>query len=417
MTRTLRVRGLDLTDHVLAVPLDAADPDGQQIEVFAREVSAPDAGDRPYLVFLQGGPGQEAPRPTGLPSSPAWLDRALKDYRVLMLDQRGTGNSTPYGAPGPDPQSDASYLTHFRADGIVRDAEAFREHLGVRRWSVLGQSFGGFCALHYLSAAPESLREAYFTGGLPPVGLGPDGVYPRTYDTVRRLNAEHHERFPGDCDRLRRVLDLCEAGEVRTGSGTPVSRRLFRTIGNQLGMDGGSEALHYLLERDPRSPAFAHDFAAMVPFDARNPLYAVIHESSYADGGATRWAAARTLPEDFDGDSLLLTGEHPYPWHFEDDPSLAPYAEVAGILADHPWPRLYDAEVLGSVDVPAAAAISVHDAFVDRELSEQTAALVPSLRTWVTDELHHNGLRTSGEKVLDHLITLARVARDAAHSK
>jgi pimeloyl-ACP methyl ester carboxylesterase len=408
MTRTVRVRGLDLTDHVLSVPLEDGRPDGPQIEVFAREVAASGAVDRPYLVFLQGGPGQEAPRPTGLPAAPAWLDRALRDYRVLMLDQRGTGNSTPYGAPAADPAADAAYLTHLRADGIVRDAEAFREHLGVRRWSVLGQSFGGFCALRYLSAAPASLREVFFTGGLPPVGLGPDAVYPRTYETLRRLNAEHHERFPGDADRLRRVLDLCDAGELRTTSGQPLSRRLFRTIGNQLGMDGGSELLHYLLERDPHSPAFAHDLQTMLPFAARNPLYAVVHESSYADGGTTRWAAARTLPDDFDGDSLLLTGEHLYPWHFEDDPALAPYAGVAGILADHPWPRLYDADVLASVDVPAAAAIYAHDAFVDRELSEETAALVPGLRTWVTDELHHNALRTSGGRVLDRLIALAR---------
>ena len=404
MARTLRVRGLDLTDHVLSVPLDADRSDGPQLEVFAREVAAPDSGDLPYLVFLQGGPGQEAPRPTGLPSFPAWLDRALRDYRVLMLDQRGTGNSTPYGAPGADP----AYLTHLRADGIVRDAEAFREHLGVRRWSVLGQSFGGFCALHYLSSAPDSLREAYFTGGLPPVGQGPDDVYPRTYDTVRRLNLEHHRRFPDDLDRLRRILDLCDDGEVRFTSGAPVSRRLFRTLGNQLGMDGGSELLHYLLERDPRSPAFAHDLETMLPFNARNPLYAVVHESSYADGGTTRWAAARTLPDDFTGDSTLLTGEHLYPWHFQDDPGLAPYAEVATALADHHWPRLYDAEVLASVDVPCRCRGLRPRRFVDRELSEETAAMIPSLRTWVTDELHHNGLRTSGERVLDRLFALAR---------
>ena len=47
-----------------------------------------------------------------------------------MLDQRGTGNSTPYGAPG-SPSDDASRLRHYRADAIVRDAEAFRAHLGA----------------------------------------------------------------------------------------------------------------------------------------------------------------------------------------------------------------------------------------------------------------------------------------------
>ena len=204
------------------------------------------------------------------------------------------------------------------------------------------------------------------------------------------------------------MLDACDAGEVRAPDGSPVTRRLLRTIGNHLGMDGGAEGLHYLLERDPASPAFAHDLAGLLPFGGRNPLYAVIHESSYADGTATRWAAERVRPDDFGGDSLLLTGEHLYPWHFEDSPELAPYAEVAALLAEHPWPRLYDAAALAATDVPCAAAIYAHDAFVDRAFSEETAALLPGMRPWLTAEYHHNGLRTDGGRILDRLIGLAR---------
>ena len=182
----------------------------------------------------------------------------------------------------------------------------------------------------------------------------------------------------------------------------------MRTIGNQLGKDGGAEALHYLLERDPRSPAFVHDFEAMLPFDARNPLYAVIHESSYADGGATRWSAARVEPDDFRGDTQLLTGEHLFPWHFEDCVGLRPYREVASILGEHEWPRLFDPAVLAEVDVPCAAAIYADDPFVDREFSLETAALLPGMRKWLTDEFLHNGIRSGGERVLDRLIGLAR---------
>ncbi len=98
---TFHAPGLIVTEHELPVPLDHADPDGEQITVFAREVADPEGRDRPYLVFLQGGPGQEAPRPTRGPTSPGWLDRALSEYRVLMLDQRGTGRSSPVGTmPG-----------------------------------------------------------------------------------------------------------------------------------------------------------------------------------------------------------------------------------------------------------------------------------------------------------------------------
>src|SRR3982751_3836532 len=89
----VRVPGLVLTEHELTVPLDHAAPDAEQITVFAREVADPEGRDRPTLLFLQGGPGQEGSRPTRGPTSPPWLDRALQDFRVLMLDQRGTGRS------------------------------------------------------------------------------------------------------------------------------------------------------------------------------------------------------------------------------------------------------------------------------------------------------------------------------------
>ena len=290
----------------------------------------------------------------------------------------------------------------------MRDAECFREHLGVERWSVLGQSFGGFCTLHYLTAFPGSVREAFFTGGLPPVGRPVDEVYATTFGIVRRLNAEHHRRFPDDQGRLERAMAMCDDGLVHLPGGAPVSSRLLRSIGGRLGADGGSEEIHYLLERDPRSPAFGHDLAGLLPFTGRAPLYAVLHESSYADGGVTGWSAARVAPDDFVGDSTLLTAEHLFPWHFEDHPELVPYAEVAGLLAEHEWPRLYDASVLASVDVPCAAAIYVNDAFVDRAFSEVTADLLPGMRRWVTDEYHHNGLRTDGGRILDRLIGLAR---------
>ncbi len=83
--------GTFLTDHVFLVPLDHGRPDGDQIEVYAREVAAVGKADAdlPWLLFLQGGPGVAAQRPVG---REAWLDRALDDYRVLLLDQRGTGS-------------------------------------------------------------------------------------------------------------------------------------------------------------------------------------------------------------------------------------------------------------------------------------------------------------------------------------
>jgi pimeloyl-ACP methyl ester carboxylesterase len=408
-TRTVRVPGLLLVEHEVSVPLDHARPDGEQITVFAREVADPEGTDRPFLVFLQGGPGSEAPRPTRLPTSPGWLDRALRDYRVLMLDQRGTGRSTPVGTlAGLTPEQQAERLRHFRADSIVADAEVVRERLGVSRWSVLGQSFGGFCALRYLSSAPASLREALFTGGVPPVGRPVDEVYAATYATMRERNRRYYARYPGDLDRVRALHDLADADELRLPDGQQVTSRRLRSIGSALGMSDGAERLHYLLELDPVSPAFGFDLMAALPFHARNPLYVVIHEACYADGGATRWSAQRVMPEDFREDRTLFTGEHVYPWTLEDDSRLAPLLPAAGLLAEHDWPALYDADVLASVDVPSAAAVYAEDAYVDRRLSEETARLVPSMRMWLTNEYEHNGLRADGGRILDRLIAMAR---------
>jgi pimeloyl-ACP methyl ester carboxylesterase len=408
-TRTVHAPGLDVTEHELTVPLDHAHPDGEQITVFAREVADPAGRDRPFLVFLQGGPGSEAPRPTRLPTSPAWLDRALADYRVLMLDQRGTGRSTPVGSlPGLTAEQQAAYLQHFRADSIVRDAELFRAALSADRWSVLGQSFGGFCTLTYLSFAAEGLREAFFTGGLPPVGRPVDDVYAATYATQLERNRRYYAGYPGDRDRVRALLDRCEAEEIRLPNGDVMTARWFRQIGNGLGMSDGAARLHYLLELDPDSPAFRHDLAAALPFSGRHPLYAAVHEACYADGGTTRWSAQRVMPDEFRDDPTLLTGEHVFPWSLTDDSELAPLAGAADLLAEHEWPRLYDPDVLAACDVPAAAAIYAEDAYVDRRFSEETAALVPSLRPWVTNELEHNGLRADGGRVLDRLFGLAR---------
>jgi pimeloyl-ACP methyl ester carboxylesterase len=406
---TVRTRGLVLVEHEFEVPLDHDRPDGERIVVFAREVADPDGRDRPFLVFLQGGPGFEAARPTRHPSSPGWLDRALTEFRVLMLDQRGTGRSAPFGpalADGP-PEAVAEYLTHFRADAIVRDAEHIRRALGVERWSILGQSFGGFCATTYLSLAPEGLRVALITGGLPPVGRPVDDAYRATYARMLERNRRHYDRYPGDRDRVRALVARLDDDPVVLPSGDRLTARRLRQLGGMLGMSDGSERLHYLLELDPRSPAFAHDVERALEFP-RNPLYAIVHEACYADGGATRWSAERVMPAAFREDPTLLTGEHVYPWMFEDYGALAPLREAAEILAAHEWPPLYDADRLAANEVPVAAAIYAEDPYVERAFSEETAALVRGSRPWVTSEYDHNGLRADGERILGRLLDLAR---------
>lgn len=80
-------------------------------------------------------------------SAGGWAKSALSHFRVLLLDQRGTGKSTPVSTQFPPT---ADYLRHFKADSIVRDCEAIRKEMKLDKISILGQSFGGFCCLTYL---------------------------------------------------------------------------------------------------------------------------------------------------------------------------------------------------------------------------------------------------------------------------
>jgi pimeloyl-ACP methyl ester carboxylesterase len=404
MPTTYRVPGLVITEREHQVPLVHDDPTGPAITVFTRELAAPDGGDRPYLVFLQGGPGFEAARPTSPPSG--WQKRAIEDYRVLLLDQRGTGRSTPVGRdiPGSSGQERATYLTHFRADSIVRDCEAIRRELGVERWSILGQSFGGFTSLTYLSFAPDGLREALLTGGLSPVGRPVDDVYAATWRRIPAANERYYARYPDDRRRVRDILKRLDDEDVRLPSGDRLTSRRFRQLGLDLGDSNGFEHLHHIVELPFGSLAWLHDVEAGVRF-TRNPIYATLHESSYADGVPTRWSAARLLPDSVEQEGYL-TAEHVFPWMFEDYGWLRPHREVAEILAEHPWPKLYDADALRRTSVPVAATIYVNDLYVERDFAEETAALIPGIRVWQTDEYEHNGLRADGERVVGRLIDM-----------
>jgi pimeloyl-ACP methyl ester carboxylesterase len=417
---SFRQPGTVLTDHVFAVPLDHSQPDGEQIEIFAREVVGADkAGtDLPWLLFLQGGPGSGAQRPAG---REAWLDRALRQYRVLLLDQRGTGRSSPANrrtlARLGSAQAQADYLTHFRADSIVLDAELIRRQLTDEPWAVLGQSFGGFCLVSYLSFAPHGIREAFITGGLPGLTATADELYRRTYRTVIGKNAAHYQRYPGDVEQAQLVAEYLGEHDVRLPDGTPLSVEAFQSVGAMLGQSNGSHSLHYLLEDpfagDELSDAFRYAVMTELTFSAA-PLYALLHEPCYAQGAATRWSAQRVRAEfaEFDpgpaiagAAPLFFTGEMIYPWMLDADPVLRPLREAADILAKRAdWPPLYDPSRLAANEVPVAAAVYYNDMYVDRELSMQTAQAIRGLRTWVTSEYEHDGLRVSGGAVLDRLI-------------
>ncbi|WP_432947086.1 alpha/beta fold hydrolase [Kribbella sp. CA-253562] len=77
--------------------------------------------------------------------------RLSTDVRLIALDQRGVLRSAPIG---PDDRLDLSVL--------LEDYEALREHLGIERWTILGQSAGGNYAAAYATRYPESVEAVVF---------------------------------------------------------------------------------------------------------------------------------------------------------------------------------------------------------------------------------------------------------------
>ena len=89
------------------------------------------------VVFIHGGPG----------SGTSPLQRRFFDparYRIVLFDQRGSGQSTPHG------ELEGNTTPH-----LIDDMERLREALGIERWLVFGGSWGSTLALAYGEAHPE----------------------------------------------------------------------------------------------------------------------------------------------------------------------------------------------------------------------------------------------------------------------
>ena len=421
------IPGLVLQNCFFELPLDYANP-AKKTRVFARIVSAvgKQDADLPYMVFFQGGPGSGSPRPMG---NTGWIKRVLAEYKLVLLDQRGTGLSTPItaqtmrGFSSADMQ--AAYLKHFRTDNIVRDAEAIRAQLiGDKPWSILGQSYGGFCAMRYLSAAPEGLAEVLITGGIPSLTRPVDDVYRATYQRVIDKNRLYYQRYPGDVERVRAIVQHLSDNEVTMPSGGRLTERRFLQLGLQFGMSDGFEAIHYLVEEafvdgvDGQNLRemnwnFLFHLEQLQSFDT-GPLFSLMQEACYTQQAASNWSADRLLAEypEFKLDRkepMLFTGEMIYPWMFDTYPQLQPLKSAADLLAKEAgWPILYDIEKLKNNRVPVAAAVYFDDMYVHREFSEETARIVPNMKLWVTNQYEHNGLRADGEVVVDRLLKMMR---------
>nr|WP_297350003.1 prolyl aminopeptidase [uncultured Glaciecola sp.] len=130
------------------------------------------------VIYMHGGPG------AGLCENYQWPFDPLK-YRVIGVDQRGCGRSTPFG----DTDNNTTQL-------LVQDFETIRQHLGIDQWVVFGGSWGSTLALVYAIQRPEFVismvlrgiflaREEDADWFLLPSG-GAAQVYPDAYEKFSR---------------------------------------------------------------------------------------------------------------------------------------------------------------------------------------------------------------------------------------
>lgn len=111
--------------------------------IYYEECGNPDG--RP-VVFLHGGPGSGCN-----PNQRRFFDPA--HYRIILLDQRGCGRSTPLGE-----------TIDNTIDDLVTDIEKLRLHLGIQRWLVFGGSWGSTLGIAYAIAHPEAVAGLILRG-------------------------------------------------------------------------------------------------------------------------------------------------------------------------------------------------------------------------------------------------------------
>lgn len=392
-------------------------------------------------MFLQGGPGFGNPEPQDSTLTRYVLNRG---YQILFLDYRGVGLSTPVTADTipKHVQEQVAYLKLFRQDNNVRDLEAVRMCLTSRyedhlkKWSIFGQSFGGFVCLSYLSKHPEGLREVFMTGGLAPISSTPEEVYTATFQKVKQRNMAYYRKFGEDVEIVRKIAKyLHHEGTVTLPAGGNLTCRRFLTLGHMFGLHGGLDAVHSMVLRMNLDlsqfgfltrPTLAQ-METYLPFDTA-PIYAVLHEAIYCykKGVASNWAAQRVGQElaEFswlssknkhfeetlgasDSIPICFSGEMVFPFMFADYPDLVRMKEAADILAEYDqWDDLYDEEQLRRNTVPTYAASFVEDMYVENELARRTAAKVSCIRVLETNTMYHNALRAKADEVLSQLFKL-----------
>lgn len=403
---------------------------------------------KPKLVaFIQGGPGFPCSPPhTNMAYTKVFLDRG---YQMIYMDQRGTGSSTPLDyttfaklVPKYETESTKDYtarqlqfILNFTGASIVEDMEQIRSKLiGDQKWSISGQSFGGFCSFIYLSKYPQSLKEGFVTGGVPPINHGPDDVYRATYGKAKERNRHFYQKYPQDVHKVKEILNYLDATNVTFSDGSYLSVERFQGLGLNFGGHGGTDLVHDIvlsfyddlqLFGQPSYGSLSM-VKNLVSFGT-NIIYALFQESIYCDGNnpvssPSNWSADRLryLPENHNfqfeknkEEPIYFTTEMVFKSMYEDFAELRPFKALAEALHSHTeWPELYQSEVLSTLSfqhVPIVGAIYIGDLYVEYNLTmkvlQETFKGI-NFRPYITNEFFHNGYRKDPERVMGTLFSL-----------
>lgn len=184
--------GIKARCGTLERPENPAAPDGDMLELFVAVVPAlslePDSDP---LVPIAGGPGQASSE--FYASSANAFEDVRRTRDIVLLDQRGTGQSAPMVCESDETFIVGQYTVeqnaaqaaacldalphdprYFTTSVAVQDLEALRVALGYEKFNLYGISYGSRVAQHFLRRYPESTRTVVLDGVVPPqLALGP----------------------------------------------------------------------------------------------------------------------------------------------------------------------------------------------------------------------------------------------------
>lgn len=471
------------------LPLFYSNPERGSIKIVAKitqlykntteesRLKGPDFKDTDKLIlFLQGGPGFESYTPKNKDGFVGYL--LDKDYTVVNYDQRGTGLSTPLdynsfmslaSSLSLKSEDHINLIKCFRADSIVKDCEEIRKILLKKnvdkKWSIQGQSYGGFCAFNYLSFYPDSLNEVILTGGIPGIGLTIEDVYKATFKRTKERNTHYYTKYPQDILRVKQIVTYLNENNIKLPSGGHLTVERFQQLGLKFGGSGGTDSLHNIIlnlynsldQFGYFSKSTLYSIDNILLFDT-NVLYALFQEAIYMDGNkgvASNWCADRIryLPDNqrfFDLKYILsnsdekswlkdenspffFTGEMVFKSMFDDYAELRDFKRLAYELHNEEnWSDLYNCDQLKKIFdckksffqkkyvnglqdmnedevkiVKIVAAVYFYDQYVDFDLSRHTFEnVVGKLRPFITSEYFHNGIGVGTEHIMDKLFAL-----------